>query len=313
MGTLLLARLAALLALSAAAQAAPASPEAAASSFTLSEVKPGVFAAIARPGDQDSVGNAGFVVGSEAVLVVDAFAGPRAASELLDRIRRTTPLPVRWLIDTHHHGDHCGGNSVFATTGAVIVAQEAARARMRERLAPADLPTLTYRDTLTIWLGDRRVDVFTKPGHTDGDSLVSVPDADALFGGDLIQKSTVPNLADAKTDAWIRTLDELAPRFPSATLIPGHGAVARPLDMRALRDYLLTLRTAVARQLARGVSGEALRAAIAPALERQFRSWSGAEHIGETVEQMERELRGSAKGAAAPTAVPSPSPRARGR
>ena len=90
-----------------------------------------------------------------------------------------------------------------AGTHASQDAEDRARTRSRS-------PAVTYRDAISIWLGDRRVDVFTVPGHTGGDSLVSVPDADVLFGGDLLQKRTVPNLADATTDAWMKTLDEIA-------------------------------------------------------------------------------------------------------
>jgi glyoxylase-like metal-dependent hydrolase (beta-lactamase superfamily II) len=295
--------------------ATPAGPEA--DGFDLTEIKPGVFAAIARPRDETTIGNAGFVVGSDAVLVIDAFATPAAAERLLARIRKTTPRPVRWLIDTHHHLDHWGGNSVFAKAGAVVVAQENARAGMQARAAAQDagdrakrpvalvLPTVTYGDAMSVWLGDRRVDVFTKPGHTGGDSVVSVPDADVVFGGDLLQKGTLPNLADAKTDAWIRTLDELARRFPSATLVPGHGGVARPLDMRPLRDFLVTVRLSVTRGLQEGKSGPALVEAVAPAL-APFRKWTWGEHLDGAVADVEREIRGTAAPAvpAVPTAVP---------
>jgi cyclase len=286
--------------------------------FTLVEVKPGVFAAISAPNDADTESNAGFVVGSDAVLVVDAFATPRAAEQLLARIRQKTPKPIRWLIVTHHHLDHWGGDTVFAKAGATVVAQENAAARMTARAKAQEgaksepgrvhvlaLPTLTYREALSIWLGDRRVDVFTRPGHTDGDSLVSVPDADVLFGGDLLQKNTIPNLLDAKSDAWIKTLDELAVKFPSAALVPGHGGVARPLDMRSLRDYLVTLRAEVARELRAGKSGDSLAAALTPELQARFRSWSGTEHIRDTVAQMERELTGTATAPATGTPVPA--------
>ena len=296
----------------------PASADA--DGFDLTEVKPGVYAAIARPGDDSTLGNAGFVVGSDAVLVVDAFATPAAAERLLARIRKTTPLPIRWLIDTHQHLDHWGGNSVFAKAGATVVAQELARAEMQARAAGQDaadrarralvLPSVTYREAMSIWLGDRRVDVFTKPGHSSGDSLVSVADADVLFGGDLLQKGTVPNLADASIEAWIRTLDELAPRFPTATIVPGHGGIARPLDLRGLRDFLVTLRLAVARGIREGKSGTALAEEVLPQL-APFRKWTWGEHLDGAVADAERQLRGTA---ASPTpatpsaAVPTPSP-----
>ena len=311
------AALTVLLMSAAAGVARGTAPEEAAPSFTLTEVKPGVFAAIARPGDEDAVGNAGFVIGSDAVLVVDAFATPRAAEQLLAQIRKKTTRPVRWLIDTHHHRDHWGGNSVFAKAGAVVVSTENARGRILARLQQdpdpgdekarrLDPPSVTYREALSIWLGDRRVDVFTKPGHTDGDSLVSVPDADVLFGGDLLQKGTAPNLTDADTGAWIHTLDEIAPRFPSATIVPGHGGVARPLDMRGLRDFLSTIRTSVAKELRDGKSGDALVQAVMPRL-APYARWTWGEHLEGAVEHVERELRGTPTPVAEP-AAPTPVP-----
>ncbi|MEP6993937.1 MAG: MBL fold metallo-hydrolase [Acidobacteriota bacterium] len=299
-----------------AAALGPGLPEQAADGFALTEAAPGVFAAIAQPGNDSAIGNAGFIIGSDAVLVVDSFATPRAAQQLLAQIRRRTHLPVRWLVNTHHHLDHCGGNSELAKAGAVVVAHENARSAMRAaalaRMAPANspekekslrgfLPSETYRDSLSIWLGERRVDVFSQPGHTAGDSLVWVPDANVLFGGDLVQKATVPNLSDAKTDAWVQTLDALALRFPSAILVPGHGAVARPLDMRALRDYLAGLRLAVARELQRGDSGAALSDALLPQLRSQYRAWTWSERIGDNLAQVEAELTGKKAFAPAPT------------
>jgi cyclase len=301
--------------LAAAAVATPSPVDA--DGFDLTEVKPGVYAAIARPGDEATIGNAGFVVGSDAVLVVDAFATPAAAERLLARIRKITPRPIRWLIVTHHHLDHWGGDSMFAKAGAVVVAQENARVGMQARAAAQDagdrakralvLPMVTYRDALSIWLGDRRVDVFTMPGHSGGDSLVSVPDADVLFGGDLLQKGTVPNLADAKTDAWVGTLDALARRFGTATLVPGHGGVARPLDMRALRDFLVTLRLAVTRGLQEGKSGPALAEAVVPQL-APFRKWTWSEHLDGAVADVEREITGTATNPSPSPAAPTPVP-----
>ena len=203
------------------------------SGFTVAPVAPGVFAAIADAGGEAG-GNAGFVVGEDAVLVVDSFATPRAARRLLAEIRRTTPLPVRWLVNTRLLPDHAGGDSVFESAGAVIVAHEGPHATG----ASATRPSVTFRDSLAIWPGKERVEVFSLPGYSGGSALVFVPGANVLFGGDLLLKAHVPDLSDADTQAWIAALDGIARRFPTAVWIPGHGSVARPLDLRALRDYL---------------------------------------------------------------------------
>lgn len=277
--------------------------------FSLVSAGNGVWAAIARPGDRASLGNAGFVIGAEAVLAVDAFATPEAARELLEEIGKKTPLPVRWLVNTHYHLDHVGGNEVFAKAGAVILAQENVRGwertqnlKWRKEITPEDramlsrlvLPELTYHEGVSIWLGDRRVDVFSRPGHTGGDSVVSVPDARVLFGGDLVWKNTIPNLVDAKTDAWIDTLNGLLRDYPSATVVPGHGGMARPLDVRFFRDYLRGLRLAVARALEERRSGDALREFVKLELTARYGRWTYFEEFADAnIAQTEAELTGT--------------------
>ena len=186
--------------------------------FQLVPAGDGVWAAIAKDGDPTAGGNAGFVIGSDSVLVVDAFVSPVAADELLGEIRKKTTLPVKWVVNTHYHYDHSGGDAAFVRAGAAVVAHENERAWVRtenlkfskeptaedkDRVAHLVLPDVTHRDGLTIWLGDRRVDVLARPGHTGGDSVVVVPSSKTVFTGDLFWHNTLPNLIDASTDAWI--------------------------------------------------------------------------------------------------------------
>jgi cyclase len=293
-------------------------PVPAAKHFRLVPLGSGVYAAVAKPGDRDSVGNAGFVVGEEAVLVVDAFATPAAAEELLAQIRATTKLPVRWLVDTHYHLDHVGGNGVFARAGAVIIAHENVRAwertenlKWRGEIGPAEkemlsrlvLPDLTYREGLTVWLGTRRVDVLVRPGHTGGDSLVGVPDADVLFAGDLFWNATVPNLVDADTAAWQKTLEGLLDAFPRAAFVPGHGEVGHALDVRFFRDYVFSLRRTVTRGIEEGKSGKSLVDALLPLYSARYGAWTWFDQFAaKNIETTEREIRGTKRYAPTPAA-----------
>ncbi len=273
--------------------------------FSVREVAPGVFAAIANPADESALGNAGFVVGSDAVLVIDTLATPEAAAELSAEIRRRTPLPVRWVVDTHHHGDHVGGNAVFGAAGAAILAHENVRAwarlPWRTDLSPAEratrarvrLPDVTYRDAATVWLGDRRVDVFARPGHTGGDTVVVVPDARVVFGGDLVQREAIPNLADARVEAWIETLDGLLKQFPDASFVPGHGQPGKALDVRFFRDYLRGLRLSVSRAVGEGKSGAALVETVKPMLASRYARWTWFDHVDRNIADMEAELKGT--------------------
>ncbi len=279
--------------------------------FALVPTGEGTYAAIAKDGDPAALGNAGFVIGSDAVLVVDTFATPAAAEELASEIRKLTPLPVKWVVNTHYHLDHVGGDAVFTSAGARVVAHENVRAWIRtenlkwrkeitaedrETLSRLVLPDVVHRDGLTIWLGDRKVDILSRPGHTGGDSIVFVPSANVLYGGDLIWRNTVPNLIDASTEAWVNTIDGFLQEHPAATFVPGHGDVGKALDVRYFRDYLSGLRIAVARGLAEGKSGRDLAEAILASQQTRYGTWKWFDAFGpRNVEQTEQELRGVKK------------------
>lgn len=278
-------------------------PLPAAAPFTVSEVAPGVFAAISDPAGES--GNAGFVVGSEAVLVVDALGTAEAGERLLSEIRARTPLPVRFAALTHLHRDHMGGSAVFARAGAAVLAHENVRAwahrefqegltpEQRARYAALRLPDVTYRDRVLLWLGDRRVEIFHLAGHSGSDSVVRVPDARVVFTGDLFSRRCLPGLAFARTEVWVQTLDALIQDYPDATFVPGHGSPGRALDVRGFRDYLSGLRLAVARALHEGKSGAALLETVKPQLAARYRSWTGFEQVDENIAEVERELTGT--------------------
>jgi len=279
--------------------------------FQLVPAGDGVWAAIAKDGDPAAGGNAGFVIGSDSVLVVDAFISPVAADELLGEIKKKTALPVKWLVNTHYHYDHSGGDAAFVRAGASVVAHENERAWVRTenlkffkeptaedkgRVSHLVLPDITYRDGLTIWLGDRRVDVLARTGHTGGDSVVVVPSTKTVFTGDLFWHNTLPNLIDASTDSWITTLDGFLQSFPDSAYVPGHGEVGRALDVRMFRDYLTGLRLSVARAMSDGKSGQELVDSLLPALKAKYGSWKWFDGFApRNLEQTEQELKGTKK------------------
>jgi glyoxylase-like metal-dependent hydrolase (beta-lactamase superfamily II) len=286
--------------------------------FTLVPLAEGAWAAVAKPGDPASLGNAGFVIGSDGVLVVDAFATREAAEELSAEIHRRTEAPIRWVVNTHYHLDHVGGDNVFAKQGAVILADENVRAwvrtenlKWRAEIKPEDkamlaalpLPDVVYRDGLALWLGGRKVEVLTRPGHTGGDSVVFFPAGNVVFAGDLVWKNTVPNLVDANTRDWIATLEGFLADHPASRFVPGHGEVGAALDVRYFRDYLVGLRTTVERGMAGGKSGPALVEFVLPLLRRRFASWTWFDQFaGKNIEQTEQEINGTKK--FAPTPAP---------
>lgn len=291
--------------------AVPAWSEDAKPFFTLHELAPGVWAAVTLPGSHAG-GNTGFVVGSESVAVIDTFQTPTAAEALLAAIRKTTPLPVRYVIDTHYHLDHVAGNQVFAQAGAVVMAQQNVRIWERtenlkffgDKITPEQkqmvgslaLPTLSYRDGVVLDLGGRTLQVRVLPGHTGGDSVVIVPDADVVFTGDLFWDHSLPNLIDANTIKQIATDETLFTDYPKAVFVPGHGEVGHADDVRTFRGYLVALRQAVADARAHGKSGKALMDTVLPLMKQKYSDWGYFDYFAEhNIEQTEAEIDGTKK------------------
>ena len=279
--------------------------------FAIKKVGDNVYAAIGVDGGKAG-SDAGFIVGDKGVLVVDTFTTVEAAKALLDEIKKVTPQPVRFVVNTHYHLDHTGGNAVFAEAGATIIAHQNLRGWVRtenmkffgatprpeqkarvEALVP---PDETYDQAMDVFLGSRRVHLRYLPGHTGGDTVVFVPDANVVFGGDLIWQKHLPNLIDATTSAWIETLDRMLAAHPQATFVPGHGDVATPADVKDFRTYLATLRADIEKAKQSGKSGQALADEVLPEIQTQYGTWGFFKNFApRNIAQTEAELSGTKK------------------
>ena len=253
--------------------------------FTVKKVGEGIYAAIS-PDKSKAGSNAGFVIGNNGVVVIDTFEEAAPARDLLAEIRKITNLPVRFVINTHYHLDHTGGNAVFAQAGATILAHRNVRGWLRtenlkffgpnpkpEQKAMVEalvLPDEVYSDAVDIYLGARQIQVRYMLGHTGGDSVVIVPDANVVFAGDLVWQKHLPNLIDATTSDWVKSLEQLLADHPSATFVSGHGDVATVADVRDFHDYLVTLRDAITKAQAAGKADQALVDAVLPELQEKY-------------------------------------------
>jgi glyoxylase-like metal-dependent hydrolase (beta-lactamase superfamily II) len=256
--------------------------------FTIKKIGEGVYAAIGADGGKAG-SNAGFVIGSNGVVVIDTFEDQAPARDLLAEIRKITNLPIRFVVNTHYHLDHTGGNAVFAQAGATILAHRNLRGWLRTEnlkffganpkpeqkamVAALVMPDEVYSDAVDIYLGDRQIQVRYMLGHTGGDSVITVPDANVVFGGDLVWQKHLPNLIDATTSEWVKTLEKLLADHPSATFVSGHGDIATVSDVHDFHDYLVTLRDDVAKAHAAGKSDQALVDAVLPQLQDKYGSW----------------------------------------
>lgn len=289
------------------AQAAPA----AALPFVLKQVGPGVYAAIDGP-DHKAGSNAGFVIGDDGVLVVDSFFTLDAAKALVAEIHRLTPKPIRYVVNTHYHLDHTGGDQALRDAGAIIIAHRNVRGwvrtnnlsllgdritpELRSRIEALPLPDLVTDKDLTIWLGSRKVVVRTVLGHTGGDLTVDVPDAKVLFTGDMLWRKVPPNLIDGSVKEWVVTDADFAamPDAPHTVYVPGHGDVAGVRDVEAFRTYLLDLRRLVAKGRKAGLKGDALAQDVETKLKALHPDWTISDRAAAfEVRYMDEELAGT--------------------
>jgi glyoxylase-like metal-dependent hydrolase (beta-lactamase superfamily II) len=223
-------------------------------------------AALGTRGNRNFISNAGFVVTTAGVVVIDALGSPALARELLTTIAAITPQPVTLVIVTHYHADHVYGAQVFKDAGATIVAHAQGRGYLGSETARLRLKTsidegLTEPGTRLVaadtWLdgsasfevgGTRFEAMQVGPAHTVEDLAVYFPDEGVLFAGDLVFRGRVPYVGEADSRRWIDSLDRLL-ALPAKVIVPGHGphSTEPRADLQLTRDYLAHLRQAMGR------------------------------------------------------------------
>jgi len=224
-----------------------------------------------------SGGNIGLSVGKSGTYVIDDQYAP-LTDKILAAIRAITPDPVRFVVNTHWHGDHTGGNENMGKAGALLVAHENVRRRMSaeqlsaifNRSTPpspeAALPVVTFTDAVTFhWNGDE-IRVHHVPlAHTDGDSIVHFVKADVVHMGDLFFNGGYPFIdtsSGGRVDGVIAAAEQALAGIGERTrIIPGHGPLATRADLQAYRDVVKTLRDRIAKLKAEGKSRDATIAA----------------------------------------------------
>ena len=153
-------------------------------------------------------------------------------------------------------------------------------------------PTVTFGSgAVHLYLGKREVVLFTMPGHTGGDVLAYVPDANVVFTGDLGWSVTLPNLVDATVNDWIPTLDKVLTQYPNAKFVPGHGNVAAAGEIRDFRDYLADLRARVKQGIADNLTLDQAKQQLK--LPDKYKSFAFQNFATPNVEDMYKELKGT--------------------
>ncbi|SCD75377.1 cyclase [Streptomyces sp. DvalAA-14] len=235
-------------------------------STAVEEVADRVYAYVQSDGGW-CLNNAGIVVGNDRTTLVDTVATESRALRLREAVRSLTPHPVSTVVNTHFHGDHVFGNFVFAPD-AVVVAHEDCRGEMAAAglhltsLWPdvcwgeltVTLPTLTFRDRLTVHTGDIRAEVLhLGPAHTTNDAVVWLPEQRVLFTGDLVMSGVTPFCPMGSVAGSLEAIERLRALDP-VTLVTGHGPVGGPELLDTAENYLSWVQRTARAGLAAGLT-----------------------------------------------------------
>ena len=239
---------------------------------SVKELAPGVWV---RMGDRsrNQPANTGWIIFNDYILVIDANY-PWGAKEILPEIKKTSNKPIRYVFNTHYHGDHAYGGSIFTDQGAQIVCSSECATESKTKgqtgwdrnraledysLKPYKLahPTISFGNSMAFDDGEHRVELLLMgPGHSKGDAVAWLPKEKILFTGDLCVNWGFGNNAadaDADHDHWLRALDRMAAMVPS-TVVVGHGAIGGIAELRTQHAYMADMVDTVRRGIAAGQS-----------------------------------------------------------
>lgn len=272
----------------------------------VTEVADRVFAYVQGEGGW-CVSNAGVLTGPDGATVIDTAATVARARRLAATVDRLAAGPGRLLVNTHFHGDHTFGNAVFGDAGAVIVAHELARREMgvaglgMTRLWPTvdwgevevRLPQLTFRDRMTLHLGDRVAElIFVGPAHTVTDAVVWLPAERVLFAGDVVMPGCTPFVLMGSVRGSLRAIGALRALDP-LVVVGGHGPVAGPEVLDDTEGYLRWLLGAAEAGFAAGLTPLAVAQAAGLG---DYAAWLDAERLVGNLHRVYAELRGEPEG-----------------
>ncbi|MEO6220623.1 MAG: MBL fold metallo-hydrolase [Ginsengibacter sp.] len=217
---------------------------------------------------QGSGGNIGVLVGNDGVVLIDDQYAP-LSEKIKKALKVLTSKQVRFIINTHFHTDHTGGNENFGGEGAIIVSQENSRLRMttdqfmsalnnEQKGAPYDaLPKVTFTESVTLHLNGETVEVFhVSNAHTDGDAIIHFKKSNVFHGGDVFVRYGLPFIDQAHggtIDGMIKGMDTLLSLTnEDSKIIPGHGMLAEKKDLAEYKKMLETVRNRISEKISQG-------------------------------------------------------------
>lgn len=263
------------------------------------ELAPGVFFRKTL-NEPEFIGcNQGWVEFKDFVLVIDANF-PNQAEKVSKIIAQTTGKPIRYVFDTHYHGDHADGNPIYTKNGAIALASENSRALFDTKGIAGftksqaenpdeygkleyDKPSLFFPKKMVIDDGTQRVELlYFGHAHTAGDAIAWLPKQKIAFTGDAIVNGAFNYTGDSNTESWIGVLTEVA-KLPIKTLAPGHGELADKDLIATQKRYFIELRQFIQKAIDDGRTLDQIKAEIDIPF---YKEWTGVD-VKERVENIE--------------------------
>jgi cyclase len=207
-------------------------------------------------------GQIGVLTGPDGVFMVDTQFAP-LSDKIAAAVKQVTPSPIKFVVNTHVHGDHTGGNDNFAKMGATIFSRDQLRARLAvpgangAAIPKERLPVITYDGPVTLHMNGQEVRLIPiRAAHTDGDTLVYFPGLDILMSGDYYRSIAYPNIDrnnGGSLDGMLAGLGvTIGMAGPNTKIIPGHGPIVDRQAVVAHRDMILDVRNKVAQLIREG-------------------------------------------------------------
>lgn len=235
-------------------------------------------------------GNVGISTGEDGLYIIDDQLRP-ITTQLLEAIRKVSDKQIRFVLNTHYHADHVGGNETLGAAGAVVIAHDNIRKRMTTEqvsifsenttppYAKGALPVLTFNDRISLHLnGETATAYYVASGHTDGDSIIHFPVSNVIHMGDMFFNGLYPYVdldAGGSMQGLIVAADlALSLANDSTRIIPGHGPLGMTEELKNYRDYLVEASTNVQELIDQDMGLEQIIAA------RPTRQWD--EELGKT-------------------------------
>jgi glyoxylase-like metal-dependent hydrolase (beta-lactamase superfamily II) len=232
-------------------------------------------------------GNIGVSIGPDGVLMVDDQFAP-LAEKIAAAIEKLDQGPIKFVLNTHWHGDHTGGNAYFGRKGNIV-----AQANVRKRLADKSstpkeaLPVVTFEEAVSVYINGEEIRlIHLGPGHTDGDSIIHFTKSGVVHMGDLFFNGRFPfvDLGSGGDVAGLLKNIEVALQTlpPDVKIIPGHGALGTRADLEKYRDMLVETTGIVKKAIAEGKTVAEVKAAGLP---EKYKDWgSGFINTGRWLE-----------------------------